>query len=58
MQYRKLFSSPMMHRIHHSNKKQETDTNYGSVFSFWDRLFSTYKKEAAEEIIFGVDTEK
>lgn len=53
--YRRIFSSPMMHRIHHSNKQQETDSNYGSVFSWWDRLFSTYKKEATGEIIFGVD---
>jgi sterol desaturase/sphingolipid hydroxylase (fatty acid hydroxylase superfamily) len=53
--YRKIFSSPLMHRIHHSNKQEETNTNYGSVFSFWDRLFGTYKKEASGNIIFGVD---
>lgn len=58
MQYRKLFSSPLMHRIHHSNVQEETDTNYGSVFSFWDRLFNTYKKNAAREIIFGIDEKK
>ena len=55
MFYRKLFSSPLMHRIHHSNIREETDTNYGSVFSFWDRLFGTYKKEAKGHIVFGVD---
>jgi sterol desaturase/sphingolipid hydroxylase (fatty acid hydroxylase superfamily) len=54
LQYRKLFSSPLMHRIHHSQIKEETDTNYGSVFSFWDRIFRTYKKEVAGPIIFGV----
>ncbi len=53
--YRKLFSSPLMHRIHHSNIKEEMDTNYGSVFSFWDRLFGTYKRRASSEIVFGVD---
>ena len=58
MTYRKLFSSPLMHRIHHSQIKEETDTNYGSVFSFWDRVFGTYKKEAAGPIIFGVKDEK
>ncbi len=57
-QYRKLFSSPLMHRIHHSQIKEETDTNYGSVFSFWDRIFGTYKKEAVGPIIFGVKEEK
>jgi sterol desaturase/sphingolipid hydroxylase (fatty acid hydroxylase superfamily) len=55
MQYRKVFSSPWMHRIHHSNRQEETDTNYGSVFSFWDKLFGTYKKKAAGNIIFGID---
>ena len=53
--YRKLFSSPLMHRIHHSNIKEEMDTNYGSVFSFWDRLFGTYKRRTEHEIVFGVD---
>ncbi len=53
MAYRKLFSSPLMHRIHHSNIREETDTNYGSVFSFWDRIFGSYKKAAKGEIVFG-----
>ena len=55
MLYRKLFSSPLMHRIHHSNKQKETDTNYGSVFSFWDRIFKTYLKEPTEPVVFGVE---
>ncbi len=58
MEYRKLFSSPLMHRIHHSNIREETDTNYGSVFSFWDRIFKTYKEEASGVIVFGVDERK
>ena len=58
MLYRQIFSSPLMHRIHHSKIQEETDTNYGSVFSCWDRLFKTYKKEAGGEIIFGIDENK
>lgn len=58
MLYRKIFSSPMMHRIHHSEKKEETNSNYGSVFSFWDKIFKTYKKEAAGEIVYGVREDK
>lgn len=54
MYYRKIFSSPLMHRIHHSQIKEETDTNYGSVFSFWDKIFGTYKREVKGPIIFGV----
>ena len=56
--YRKIFSSPLMHRIHHSTRPAETDSNYGSVFSCWDYLFNSYTKEPAGEIVFGVDVEK
>jgi sterol desaturase/sphingolipid hydroxylase (fatty acid hydroxylase superfamily) len=31
-----------MHRIHHSPEPRETNSNFGAVFSFWDRLFGTY----------------
>jgi sterol desaturase/sphingolipid hydroxylase (fatty acid hydroxylase superfamily) len=31
-----------MHVLHHSSWQPETDSNYGQVFSFWDRLFGTY----------------
>ena len=40
---RKVFVTPDMHRIHHSVLKFETDSNYGNIFSFWDKLFSTYR---------------
>jgi sterol desaturase/sphingolipid hydroxylase (fatty acid hydroxylase superfamily) len=36
-----------MHRIHHSPDAQETNSNYGAVFSFWDRWFGTYTPPAA-----------
>ena len=39
---RKIIVTPDMHRIHHSVEKLETDSNYGNIFSFWDRLFKTY----------------
>lgn len=58
LKYRLIFSSPLMHRIHHSTIQHETDTNYGSVFSWWDKLFSTYKAEASGNIVFGVDEKK
>lgn len=34
--------TPDMHRIHHSTRQQETDSNFSSSISVWDRLFSTY----------------
>lgn len=39
---RLLFVTPNMHCLHHSSWHRETDSNYGSVLSVWDRLFRTY----------------
>ncbi|MFC5584728.1 sterol desaturase family protein [Nitratireductor kimnyeongensis] len=39
---RQLVVTPDMHRVHHSTIRQETDSNYGFNFPFWDRLFDTY----------------
>jgi sterol desaturase/sphingolipid hydroxylase (fatty acid hydroxylase superfamily) len=39
--------TPDMHRIHHSLKRDETDTNYGFNLSWWDRLFGTYRAAAS-----------
>lgn len=34
--------TPDMHRIHHSAWQPETDSNYGTLLSVWDRLFGSY----------------
>lgn len=39
---RLVFVTPDMHVVHHSSLKRETDSNYGTVLSLWDRLFGTY----------------
>lgn len=52
--YRMLFASPLMHRIHHSNKQAETNSNFGALFSFWDRLFSSWKEKPKGVIRFGM----
>ncbi len=38
--------TPDMHRIHHSVEPVETDSNYGTFLSVWDRLFGTYRATA------------
>ncbi len=48
--------SPDMHKVHHHNLLPYTDSNYGNIFSIWDRLFLTYKELDREKIIYGVDT--
>ena len=42
---RRLVVTPDMHRIHHSIRREETDSNYGFNLSWWDRLFGTYRAE-------------
>lgn len=39
---RYVLVTPAMHRIHHSNLEHEYRSNFGFIFSLWDRLFSTY----------------
>ena len=48
--------SPDMHKVHHHNLLPYTDSNYGNIFSIWDRLFGTYMELDREEIVYGVDT--
>jgi sterol desaturase/sphingolipid hydroxylase (fatty acid hydroxylase superfamily) len=50
-----LLISPNMHKVHHHWKQPFTDSNYGAVFSFWDRLFGTYRKLDASQIHYGLD---
>ena len=47
--------SPDMHKIHHHYMLPYTDSNYGNIFSFWDRLLGTYMKMDREDLVYGVD---
>ncbi|MEO9511912.1 MAG: sterol desaturase family protein [Flavobacteriaceae bacterium] len=51
-----LIISPDMHKVHHHYKLPYTDSNYGNIFSIWDRLFGTYMKMDVDAIVYGVDT--
>ena len=42
---RLLVVTPDMHRVHHSVKPDETNSNYGFNFPWWDRLLGTYKAQ-------------
>ncbi|MGD9803411.1 MAG: sterol desaturase family protein [Hyphomicrobiaceae bacterium] len=37
--------TPDMHRVHHSIKPRETDSNFGFNLSCWDRLLGTYREQ-------------
>jgi len=47
--------SPNMHKVHHHWKQPYTDSNYGAVFSIWDRLLGTYSKLDVGQIRYGLD---
>jgi sterol desaturase/sphingolipid hydroxylase (fatty acid hydroxylase superfamily) len=51
-----VFVTPNMHRVHHHYRQPYTDCNYGNIFSFWDRIFGTYRTAPNEKLIYGVDT--
>lgn len=49
--------SPNMHKVHHHYEQPLTDTNYGNIFSVWDRLFGTFASvKDTKALIYGVDT--
>lgn len=48
--------SPNMHKVHHHFMLPYTDSNYGNIFSVWDRLFGTFMYLPKEEIVYGIDT--
>jgi sterol desaturase/sphingolipid hydroxylase (fatty acid hydroxylase superfamily) len=37
-----LIVTPGLHRLHHSPDANDYNSNFGFIFSFWDRLFGTY----------------
>lgn len=50
-----LIVTPRMHGIHHSWIKSETDSNYSTIFSFWDRMHQTARLNIHQnEIVTGV----
>ena len=47
--------TPDMHKIHHSDQHEETDSNYSTVLSVWDRLFGSFRKrDDPKTIVFGL----
>jgi sterol desaturase/sphingolipid hydroxylase (fatty acid hydroxylase superfamily) len=48
--------SPDMHKVHHHYMMPYTDSNYGNIFSVWDRLFGTYKTLDRDQLVYGIDT--
>lgn len=51
-----VICTPNMHRVHHHYRLPYTDTNFGNIFSIWDRIFGTYIEAPNEKLKYGVDT--
>jgi sterol desaturase/sphingolipid hydroxylase (fatty acid hydroxylase superfamily) len=51
-----LFSTPNMHKVHHSREALETDSNYGNIFSMFDRAFSTFTpSQRGTKVEYGLE---
>ncbi len=48
--------SPDMHKVHHHYVLPYTDSNYGNIFSVWDRLFGTFRSMDRGALVYGIDT--
>src|SRR5262245_27066798 len=56
-----LVVTPDMHRVHHSTRVVETNSNFGFSVSWWDRLCGTYRAQPALEqvsIDIGLNDER
>ena len=51
----KIIVTPRMHGIHHSDFRDETNSNFGAVFSWWDRLHGTVRLDVPQQaIVIGI----
>jgi len=54
---RLIIVTPDMHRTHHSVDHREGNSNFGQIFSFWDRLLGTYAAHPStgeDKLIMGL----
>lgn len=53
---RTIIVTPYLHKVHHSVVVAECNSNYSSLFSWWDRLFGTIRlTHDPRAIVFGVN---
>jgi sterol desaturase/sphingolipid hydroxylase (fatty acid hydroxylase superfamily) len=52
----RLVVTPSIHWVHHHRVRRDTDSNYGTLFSFWDELFgSRSATKRTAEMPIGVE---
>lgn len=48
--------TPSIHWVHHHAIQRDTDSNYGTMFSLWDRVFgSKSKNNRTSDMVIGLD---
>ncbi len=53
---RAVIVTPNLHKVHHSVVRAECDSNYSSLFSWWDRIFGSFRvARDPRAIVFGVE---
>jgi sterol desaturase/sphingolipid hydroxylase (fatty acid hydroxylase superfamily) len=50
-----FFVTPKLHRLHHSPVRLVHDSNFGELFTVWDRLFGTFKDIEGRSCVGLVD---
>ena len=50
-----VFITPNVHKFHHHFERPWTDTNFGNIFSIWDRVFGTFVYDDPRKIKYGLD---
>jgi sterol desaturase/sphingolipid hydroxylase (fatty acid hydroxylase superfamily) len=52
---RRLLITPALHRAHHVADWRELNTNFGTVFSCWDRMAGTFRdSEPGRRVVTGL----
>jgi hypothetical protein len=46
-----VFVTPRMHRIHHSIVQRETNSNWGTIFCWWDKLHHSLRRDIPQDAI-------
>ena len=50
-----IFVTPNMHKFHHHFERPWTDSNFGNIFSIWDRIFGTLVYDDPKKVKYGLD---
>jgi sterol desaturase/sphingolipid hydroxylase (fatty acid hydroxylase superfamily) len=49
----RVFVTPALHRRHHGRRREQLATNFGTIFSLWDRLLGSFGESSSEDR-FGI----